>query len=168
MKQGLNLAAGCALALGGASLGGCGFTPLYGSPTVVRGLSHIEVVAPEGRVGYLLRQDLDDALGHDQGGTPTYRLQMNISQARVAHGLTEQDVAQRYEIDMRVTYTLTEIATGHVAHTGEVISQISYDSLDAPYAGIAARQGTQELSASDVANKIQLELSAWMASHPGG
>jgi LPS-assembly lipoprotein len=148
------------------ALGGCGFTPLYAIPGAAGGLSHIQVVAPDGRVGFLLREDLDDDFGHAQGDHPLYRLEMTLNQARTAHGLTENATAQRYELDMRVEYTLTEIASGKVVRKGEVISNVSYDSADQPYAGIAARQDTQNRMASDAAQKIEVEVAAWMAGHP--
>jgi LPS-assembly lipoprotein len=159
-----------ALALLGclAPLGGCGFTPLYAQPGVGADLSHIQVVAPEGRIGFLVRQDLDDALGHDQGAPPAYRLEMQLTQSRAAHGLNVENVAQRYELDMSVNYTLTDLATGKVATTGSVWSAVSYDSAAQPYAGIAARQDTQDRQAEDVANKIQLQLDAWMARAKSG
>jgi len=158
---------GLAWLAGALALGGCGFTPLYAVPGVAGGLSHIQIVAPQGRVGYLLREDLDDDFGHSQGEHPLYRLDMTLNQARTAHGLTENATAQRYELDMRVEYTLTEIATGKVVHTGDVISNVSFDSADQPYAGIAARQDTQDRMASDAAQKIEVEVAAWMAGHAG-
>ena len=151
-----------------APLGACGFTPLYAQPGVGAGLSHIDVVAPQGRVGYLLRQDLDDAFGHDKGGAPAYRLELQLTQTRQSHGLNVENVAQRYELDMTVNYTLTDLATGKVATTGAVTSAVSYDSAAQPYAGIAARQDTQDRQAEDVASKIQLQLDAWMAHKGGG
>ena len=154
--------------VGVAPLGGCGFTPLYAQPGVGAGLSHIDVVAPQGRVGYLLRQDLDDAFGHEKGSAPAYRLEMQLAQTRQAHGLNVENVAQRYELDMTVNYTLTDLATGKVATTGSVTSAVSYDSAAQPYAGIAARQDTQDRQAEDVAGKIQLQLDAWMAHKGGG
>ncbi len=157
-----------ALALAAAApLGGCGFTPLYAQPDVPQGLEHIQVVAPEGRVGFLLREDLDDALGHDKGGTAAYKLEMVLNQIRTARGLRVDNTAQRYELDLTVIYTLTDLATGKVAHTGQVATEVSYDSADAPYAGIAARGDTQERMASEAARKIQLDLAAWMARRPG-
>jgi LPS-assembly lipoprotein len=158
-----------AVALGAAALlAGCGFTPLYATPGAAGGLTHIQVVAPTGRVGYLLREDLDDALGHAKGDPPQYRLEMVIDQTRQAHGLTQNATAQRYELDMTVIYTLIEISSGKVATTGQVISNVSYDSSDQPYAGIAARQDTQDRLASDAAQKIQVQIAAWMAGHPPG
>jgi LPS-assembly lipoprotein len=148
------------------ALGGCGFTPLYAIPGAAGGLGHIQVVAPEGRVGFLLREDLDDAFGHAQGEPPLYRLEMNLTQSRTAHGVTANATAQRYELDMRVDYKLTEIASGKVVHQGQVISNVSYDSADQPYAGIAARQDTQDRQANDAAQKIEVEVAAWLAGHP--
>src|ERR1700722_13216152 len=83
-----------------APLGGCGFTPLYAEAGVTGGMSHIQVDAPKGRVGYLMREDLDDAFGHAKGDAPQYKLEMVLDQGRTAHGLTENDTAQRYELDM--------------------------------------------------------------------
>jgi LPS-assembly lipoprotein len=157
---------GGALAL--LSLGGCGFTPLYAAPGVAGGVTHIQVVAPQGRVGYLLREDLDDALGHAKGEAPKYRLEMVLDQVRQAHGLTANATAQRYELDLTVIYTLIDISTGKVATTGQVSSDVSYDSTDQPYAGIAARQDTQDRQASDAAQKIQIQIAAWMAAHAAG
>ena len=160
--------AALAAALALPALGGCGFTPLYATPGVVQGLTRVDVIAPEGRIGYLLRQDLDDAFGHEQGASPVYRLEMTIEQNRVAHGLTVNAVAQRYEIDLTVSYKLIEVATGAVAFQGHAVSEISYDSAAQPYAGIAARQSTQEKAALDVADKIQIDLAAWMATRRVG
>jgi LPS-assembly lipoprotein len=151
-----------------AALGGCGFTPLYAAPGAVGGLSHIQVVAPQGRVGYLLREDLDDALGHAKGEPPKYRLEMVLNQVRQAHGLTVNATAQRYELDLTVIYTLIDISTGKVAITGQVTSDVSYDSTVQPYAGIAARQDTQDRQATDAAQKIEVQIAAWMAAHAAG
>jgi LPS-assembly lipoprotein len=163
-----NLAlAGLALA-SAAPLGGCGFTPLYAQAGVAGDLTHIQVVAPQGRVGYLLREDLDDQFGAAKGDAPKYRLEMVLNQRRQAHGLTANDTAQRYELDLTVIYTLIDVSTGKVAATGEVVSNVSYDSTNQPYAGIAARQDTQDRLASDAAQKIQIQIAAWMAGHAAG
>jgi len=144
----------------------CGFTPLYADAGATHGLTHIQVNAPQGRVGYLLREDLDDTLGHAEGEAPAYRLDMQLVQTRNAHGLQADATAQRYELDLTVKYTLTEVATGKVAHAGQVVSVMSYDSAAQPYAGIAAREDTENRLAEDAATKIELQLAAWLAGHP--
>ncbi len=47
-------------------------------------------------------------------------------------------------------------------------TEVSYDAADQPYAGIAAREDTQQRAASDAARKIHLDLVAWMANGEGG
>jgi LPS-assembly lipoprotein len=146
------------------TLGACGFTPMYATPGVSAGLSAIDVKAPQGRVGFLLRQYLDDDLGHDKLAAPKWRMEMAIDQTRDPRGLTLQDVAERYILGISVTYKLIDPATGRVVHSGKVASQISYDAAEAPYAGIAARQDSQQRAASDAAQKIQIDLASWMVS----
>ena len=156
--------AGAIAGLGAAlALGACGFTPLYAVPGVSGGLTHIQVVAPQGRIGYLLGESLDDDFGHAKGDKPLYRLEMVLTEVRQAHGLTATDVAQRYEFDLKVTYTLTELSSGKAVHTGTVFSNISYDSASQPYAGIAAAQDVQDRLASDAAQKVEVQVAAWMA-----
>ncbi len=149
--------------LGLSLLTGCGFTPLYATPGLAPGLAGIEVVAPRGRVGYLLREDLDDELARDKSAEPTWRLTMDISQTRSPRGLSQTDVAQRYDLGVTVKYTLTEIASGRVAHAGQVFTEVSYDAASQPYAGIAARQDSQQRVAADAARRIRLDLSVWLA-----
>lgn len=148
-----------------AALGGCGFTPLYATPGLSKGLSSIEVVAPDGRVAFLLRQSLDDDLARDKDAAPAWRLNLSVDQTRDPRGLTLNDYAQRYQVGVTVTYTLTNLANGEVVHSGRVISEVSYDAATDPYAGIAARQDSQQRAASDAARKIEIELAAWMAAN---
>jgi LPS-assembly lipoprotein len=151
-----------------AMLAGCGFTPLYTEAGVASGMTHVQVVAPEGRVGFLLGEDLNDDLGRTKGEAPAYRLDMQLGQVRQAHGLESNNTAQRYELDLTVTYTLTDLSTGKVAHTGVVTSFVSYDSANQPYAGIAAREDTENRVAQDAALKIQTQIAAWMSRQSGG
>ena len=149
-------------------LGGCGFTPLYASPTTAAGLPAIEIVAPQGRVAYLLREDLDDALGRDKNAPAAWRLDFTLKQTRDPRGLTVNDVAERYDLGLTVNYTLTSVATGKVVHSGAVATQVFYDAANEPYAGIAARQNSQERVASDAARRIQIDLAAWMSRNGRG
>lgn len=151
------------LVSGTIPLAGCGFTPMYAENGVSPGLSSIQVVAPEGRVGFLLREDLDDELAHDKSAPAAWRLSLDVGQVRDPRGLRQDNTAERYEVQVTVKYTLTEVATGKIATTGTVTSEVSYDAADQPYAGIAAREDTQRRAASDAARRIRLALSTWLA-----
>jgi LPS-assembly lipoprotein len=152
------------------ALGACGFTPLYAQPGMVGGLTHIQVVTPagSGRVGFLLRQSLDDDFGLRKGEAPVYRLEMTLTPVRQAHGVLANATAQRYELDLKVNYNLIDAASGKTVHSGVVMSDISYDSAAQPYAGIAARQDVQNRQASDAAQKIEVQVAAWLSGHPPG
>jgi LPS-assembly lipoprotein len=157
-----------ALALAAAGLSGCGFTPLYATPGVSSGLSSIEVVAPDGRTGYLIREHLDDALVKNRGAAPVWRMNVQLAEQRFPRGLRVDNVATRYEYVLTAYYSLTEVATGAQAKKGRVRVQLTYDSADQPYASIAAQQDVADRAAEEAARRIQLELGAWLATRSKG
>jgi LPS-assembly lipoprotein len=144
-------------------LSACGFTPLYGSQSVTKGLGAIEVVAPEGRAGYLLREKLDDALARDVNVLPSYRLTYGVKETRYARGVRVDNVANRYELNLTASWQLVDVKTGNTVRTGSTSAAVTYDSADQPYASVAAQQDSQERAAAEVARKIQLDLAAWLA-----
>lgn len=156
--------AAAALALSTLALSACaGFTPLYGRPGVGGGLSSIETVAAQGRGGYLLREQLDDALAHRQGSPATYKLMLSVNEQRFARGVRLDNTANRYELRMSVNWRLLDAKTGVEAHKGLTEVSVTYDSADQPYAAIAAQNDGQERAAAEVARKIQLDLATWLA-----
>lgn len=156
--------AAATLALSTMALSACaGFTPLYGRPGVEGGLSSIETVAAEGRGGYLLREQLDDALAHRPGSPATYKLYFSVNEQQFARGVRLDNVANRYELRMGVDWRLLDAKSGVEAHKGRTDVSVTYDSADQPYAAIAAQQDGQERAAAEAARKIQLDLATWLA-----
>jgi len=156
------------LALGGAGLTACaGFTPLYATKGVPGSLSSIQVVAPEGRTGYLLRESLDDAFGHNPSATPAYRLSYTVAEVRDARGLGPDNAASRYELSLKVAYRLTEIPGGKEIKTGQTEVFITYGAADAPYAGVAAQNAGQERAATEAAQRIRTDIAEFLATRAG-
>lgn len=149
------------IGLAALTLSACGFTPLYGVQGLAPTLAAIEVVAPQGRSGFLLREKLDDAFGRG-AAAPTYRLTMTLAENRYPRGVRVDNVANRYELVLVVNYTLTAVNGGPVK-TGRIQSSVTYDAADQPYASIAAEQDGQERAAAEAARQIQLDLAAWLA-----
>lgn len=149
---------GCALALSG-----CGFAPLYGAPGVVSSLAAVQVVAPEGRAGELLREHLEDALGHRADAKPAYRMTMAFTEQRYPRGVRVDNVATRYEYVLTTQYTLTALEGTAKPKTGRVRVEVTYDSADQPYASVAAQQDAQDRAAQEAARKIELELAVMLA-----
>lgn len=151
------------LAVAAIALSACGFTPLYGPQSVTKGLSAIEVVAPPGRAGYLLREKLDDAFGRDIGVPPSHRLIYTVSEQRYPRGVRVDNVANRYELNLTASWALMDSKTGQSVRTGTTTAAVTYDSADQPYASIAAQGDSQERAATELARRIQLELASWLA-----
>jgi LPS-assembly lipoprotein len=156
------LAAGVLIAAS-VALSGCGFAPLYGQPGVVYNLASVDVVAPDGRAGFLIREHLDDALGSKRGLAPTYRMNLSLGEARYPRGVRIDNVATRYEYVLIASYVLSSLPSGAVAKRGQVRVELTYDSADQPYSAISAQQDAQDRAAQEAARRIQLELAAWLA-----
>lgn len=144
-------------------LGGCGFTPLYAAPGVASSLPAIEVIAPQGRVGELMREELNDALGRDLAIPPAYRLDLWYRTDRIGRGLRIDNVVSRYELVLQVEYRLVERNSGRELRRRRIKSEVTFDSVDAPYAAIAAQQDAEARAAADAARRIHLELAGWFA-----
>ena len=146
-----------AIAMAGAALSACGFTPMYasgGSPAI----SRIAVTAEDDRLGYRLREQLEDALAWDHGAQPPlYRLTTVTQQARRPLGRRIDDTATRYELTVRVAWTLTP-TNGGTPLTGTETSTLTYAAADQPYAAIAAQQDGEDRAAAELARLIRIDI----------
>ncbi|GAA0641446.1 LPS assembly lipoprotein LptE [Brevundimonas lenta] len=142
-----------------ASLGlaGCGFTPLYGDTGSGSSLSRIAVTTQDDRLGYRVREQLEDALGRDGSQPPLWKLETTLEQGRRPLGRRIDDTAARYELTVRGTWTLTPI-TGGVPVRGVETVTTTYAAADQPYAAIAAQQDGEERAAAELARLIRLDL----------
>jgi LPS-assembly lipoprotein len=146
-------------------LGGCaGFQPLYAQPAVVKNLAAIQVQAPSGRTGYLMRQHLDDAFAKNHSAPAAYTMDLSLGEARYPRGVRIDNVATRYEYVLTASYALRDINSRALAKQGQVRVELTYDSADQPYASIAAQQDAQDRAAEEAARRIELELAVWLAN----
>jgi LPS-assembly lipoprotein len=155
------------LAIAALALSACGFTPLYGHQSVTSALGAIEVVAPEGRAGYLLGEKLNDAFARDVNVLPSHRLVYDVKEMRYARGVRVDNVANRYELSLTADWRLLDAKTGQLVRSGSTNAAVTYDSADQPYASISAQQDSQERAATEVARRIQMELATWLAGKAG-
>jgi LPS-assembly lipoprotein len=146
------------------ALAGCGFTPLYASQGGVGpALQSVAISAPDGRAAFLVREQLEDALARNRGASPQYRLNFTTEQTRFPRGLRVNNIATGYELDLTVHYSLFDAGTGQLLYQASAPVQVSYNSADAPYAGIAAQQNAEERAAKQAAVLIRLDLSRYFA-----
>ncbi|WP_426019512.1 LPS assembly lipoprotein LptE [Brevundimonas sp. DWR2-3-1b1] len=143
--------------LSALAVSACGFTPMYAEPAVGSSLRRIAVTTQDDRLGYRLREQLEDALAWDRSSTPLYRLTTQVEQNRRSLGRRIDDTATRYELTVKATWTLTPAAGGTPVSGTETVTT-TYAAADQPYAAIAAQQDGEERAASELARLIRLDL----------
>ncbi|MFN3669688.1 MAG: LPS assembly lipoprotein LptE [Brevundimonas sp.] len=148
-----------------AGLSACGFTPLYGEAGVGSSLSRIAVTTQDDRLGYRVREQLEDALGRDGGQAPLWRLETALEQSRRPLGRRIDDTATRYELTVRGAWTLTQVSGGAAVSGVETVTT-TYAAADQPYAAIAAQQDGEERAAAELARLIRLELMRALSTRP--
>ena len=153
------------VALMGLVVAGCGFTPLYGEAGVGSALSRIAVTTQDDRLGYRLREQLEDALGRDPAQAALWRLETTVEQSRRPLGRRIDDTASRYELTVRGAWTLTPMGGG-APLTGVETVTTTYAAADQPYAAIAAQQDGEERAAAELARQIRLDLMRALPDHP--
>ena len=146
-------------------LAGCGFTPLYGETAVGSSLSRIAVTTQDDRLGYRVREQLEDALGRDGAQAPLWRLETTLEQSRRPLGRRIDDTATRYELTVRGAWTLTP-TNGGPAVTGVETVTATYAAADQPFAAIAAQQDGEERAAAELARLIRLDLMRALSARP--
>lgn len=145
-------------------LGGCGFTPLYADKGVVSGLSHVQVEAPQTRMGYLLRESLQDDLAIKRGEPAEYRLVLDLNEMRLPRGLRPDATADRYETRLKLNYTLTRIATGEVVLKRSTTVSVISDAASQPYAGVASQQDAEVRVAWEASQMMRTQILRTLAA----
>ena len=138
-------------------LSACGFTPLYGEAGAGSSLSRIAVTTQDDRLGYRVREQLEDALGRNGAQEPLWRLQTALEQSRRPLGRRIDDTATRYELTVRGAWTLTPAGGGEAISGVETVTT-TYAAADQPYAAIAAQQDGEERAAAELARLIRLDI----------
>ena len=151
---------------GALAASGCGFTPMYGetgsSGGIGAGLSRIAVSTPDNRLGFRLREQLEDAFGRDAAAPPLYRLTTEVVQKRRSLGRRIDDTASRYELTVKADWTLSP-TSGGAPVKGSQTTTTTYAAADQPYAAIAAQQDGEDRAAADLARLIRLDMMRALA-----
>ncbi|MBU1347199.1 MAG: hypothetical protein KKA16_09640 [Alphaproteobacteria bacterium] len=130
---------------------------MYGDAAGAPALSRIAVAAQDDRLGYSLREELEDALGWNRSAAPLYGLETAVEQNRRPLGRRIDDTATRYELTLRAAWTLTPV-NGGPPLTGTEAVTTTYAAADQPYAAIAAQQDGEDRAAAELARLIRLDL----------
>jgi LPS-assembly lipoprotein len=120
--------------LGLMALGGCGFAPVYGDDTVLRGQIAFET---RGTVpGFRLRERLEQRLG--VADAPVYVLRAQITDRRRSLAITTSGENQRFNVVGTVTWVLTHATRGETIADGRHETFTSYAATGSTTATQAA------------------------------
>ncbi|HEY0422801.1 MAG TPA: LPS assembly lipoprotein LptE [Rhodopila sp.] len=152
-----------------ATLGGCGFQPLYmptasGKPGVAqRELSSVYVgIIPE-RPGQLLRQALQERFGNDSGTQAAYDLDVTFAIAGEGIAIEQNNLATRIRLIGNATWLLqahdpkrTALTSGSArALDGVNIFNSQYFAAD------LQTEAEQKRIAENIATQIATQLAVW-------
>jgi LPS-assembly lipoprotein len=152
-----------------ATLGGCGFQPLYmptasGKPGVAqRELSSVYVgIIPE-RPGQLLRQALQERFGNDSGTQAAYDLNVTFAIAGEGIAIEQNNLATRIRLIGNATWLLqahdpkrTALTSGSArALDGVNIFNSQYFAAD------LQTEAEQKRIAENIATQIATQLAVW-------
>ncbi len=150
-------------------LTGCGFTPLYGTidsgSNVGMALSEVYVDPIPERVGYELRNNLLDLFNATgRSDTAAYRLKLYLSGDEEAVVLQPNTAITRYNYQLRAHYDLIPKGGTDAVKSGDVTAFAAYNVAAAPflYATVTAQRDAQNRAASDIAERIRIDLAVYL------
>jgi len=154
-----------------ALLSGCGFTPLHGTTGgAAAPLAKVDIQLQEGtsvvdnQAGFFVNQRLNDRIGVQSDSAP-YALKITPLYRRNRFGLTDSDIASRYDITVTARWELVDTKSGKTLDKGNTSSTTTFGAPAGPYGVITADNVGVEQAAGETADKVILELAKYFAAN---
>lgn len=147
-------------------LAGCGLHPVYsggGDGRVATSLQSVTLAPIPGRAGWLMRSALEDRLGNRGGGTPRYRLEVELDDQIAGFGLRKDNAITRERRTLRARYRLVDASVGTVVLDATAGSDAGVDVVSSEYATVAAEQTALERLADEVADQIVARVALYVS-----
>ena len=156
----------------GLAVSGCQVRPLYSDAPTASGqslsseLASIEIEQAKDRVEQEIRNHL--IFGFNGGanpGAPVYRLEMLVNNSKADLAIESgTGLAKTTRVTLRVNYKLINIADKSTVTTGTSFITATYAKSVQRFANDRALRDAENRAAEQVANDIQLRLSAFFAA----
>lgn len=147
------------------ALTACGFKPLHATSQTGINLSDVGVVmasiqdVQDREAGYYIQQRLLDRTGNPDNAKHVVTITPSVRRTRL--GVTNNDVASRYDINLTAKYTLTDRKTGKVLDNGQVRAVSTFGAPDDAFGLIAADTNGTKQGAQELADRLLLELATY-------
>ena len=116
----------------------------------------------DNQAGFFLTQRLRDRIGDAPDSAP-YRVEITPVYRRSRFGLTDSDIASRYDITVSSRWILIDTATGKTLDRGTTSTTETFGAPSGPYGVITADNVGVEQAAKETADKLILELARALA-----
>ncbi|WP_342069553.1 LPS assembly lipoprotein LptE [Yoonia algicola] len=136
--------------LGLIGLAGCGFAPIYGADTGLRGRVAFET--DESVAGFRLREELEKRLG--RSAAPEYVLKTTVRSSQRAAAITSEGDTSRFNIVGAAKWSLIVLDDGNQIDGGEVEAFTSYSATGSTNATQATRDDAEARVAVILADLI--------------
>jgi LPS-assembly lipoprotein len=140
------------------SLSACGFSPMYGSSGLARGLVDMRVETGQDRVDFLLQEALHDRMGNRNAEGPLI-LRSETSLNSVSLGVGADAVALRFAIRLRVSYEVYRDGEIEPLFSGVASGEASYDVSRSVYGSLSSERDAEERAVRVAADRMTLQLA---------
>ncbi len=147
----------------------CGFTPLHAPAGLASGSSFknvtvetIETGNPQNKeAAFHIKQRLRDRIG--TGGTD-YILRLRPTSRERRLGVSDQDVATRFDLSVSSRYEILDARTGDSLDTGSVRVVTTYGAPLDPYGREAAQSAAIRNVSAEAADRLMVKLAGFFAN----
>jgi LPS-assembly lipoprotein len=157
-----------------ASLGACGFRPVYGPglggeqaaerSAVASRLAAIRVSPLSDRIGQHMHNLLRDRLNpRGQPAEPDYMLDITLGEVRDELGIRKDEIATRANLIVTARYALREVGTERLLLDGSFRSINSYNILENKFATTISEKDARARALRSLSQDIHLRLGAYFA-----
>lgn len=147
------------------SLTACGFQPVYatrGPQDTVTQMAAIAVQTPAGRLGELLKAEVEDHLNPTANTTAIdYNLRIDLRSQSQPFIIEPDGTASRYTVTYTAPFALTRIADNKIISRGRVKRSVSYNVSESDdYATYTSQYDAQQRAIIELADDIKMRVSA--------
>jgi hypothetical protein len=146
------------------ALAACGFEPLYAekqnNKSILVGSSFdIKKIDKFGRAGQKLQFELEDLLNYSKGGQKKYRLVVTPEKSKEGIGVQKDRFITRYNLRVRATYEVFEIASSRKIFDGATQAVGSFNAVDSDFGTYSLEENTLISLMDELAKEIVLSVS---------
>jgi len=146
-------------------LAACTVQPVYGPAagggSVSETLRAIAIGPVDTRVGQVVRNRLAFYFtGGGEPAEPQYRMDLRVTSAEVALGITREGSAAAYAVTVTASYTIYRIGSDEIILRETARGTASYDRFSQNFANIRAKRDAENRAAEVAANKVRVRVAA--------